>query len=72
MIYKGVARYEIIPKSKDIKTHDLGTITRLIYNAKSYNEAYEKFTKFIKGLEFSIESDGENLSVQIVSISEDN
>ena len=23
MIYKGVARCEIIPKSKDIKTHDL-------------------------------------------------
>jgi hypothetical protein len=70
MIYKGVARYEIIPKSKDIKTHDLGTITRLIYNAKSYNEAYEKFSKFIRSLEFNYED--ECLSVQIVSISEDN
>lgn len=70
MIYKGVARYEIIPKSKDIKTHDLGTITRLIYDTKSYKEAYEKFTKFIRSLEFNYED--ECLSVQIVSISEDN
>jgi len=68
MIYKGVARYEIIPKSKDIKTHDLGTITRLIYNAKSYNEAYEKFSNFIRWLSH----DDEFFSVQIISISEDN
>jgi hypothetical protein len=69
MIYKGTARYTIIPTgwvNKDYKLHDMGIITRSIYGCKSFKEAQEKFDNFIEGLQKSYKDD--YISVQITDI----
>tara|TARA_E500000318_G_scaffold95731_1_gene95640 strand:+ start:294 stop:542 length:249 start_codon:yes stop_codon:yes gene_type:complete len=82
MIFKCIARYEVIKTSTTVevktgerfynrsKVHDLGTINHTIYSVSSFEEAQIQFDIIIEG--FKKLFNDSLVSIQIVSISEDN